>query len=239
VHFLQAEDRETIALFDEVRRHITHVNDGTVAQIDVEWLVPDAPQKRFDPKFDVLRRGLAKIVEMENQLGVVANVINRSHVLHGHSDIREIDIRAELPMRRGFGNLHLVGSSLGIPLRNREGSVRILCGFLRHARGLASSERGPSSEEEADDQSGKFQASNQDVRARKPVAFLYRRDGRPLGAQISIIPILWLIAIGLIGFGSYAGVFGRKRQSVTGWLVFVIGVGLVIYVLELLISGVT
>jgi hypothetical protein len=56
--------------------------------------------------------------------------------------------------------------------------------------------------------------------------------------DFSVVPALWMIAIGLIGFGSYAGIFARRHKSVTGWLVFVIGIGLLIYVLELVVAGV-
>lgn len=55
----------------------------------------------------------------------------------------------------------------------------------------------------------------------------------------SVVPVVGTVAIGLIGVGSHSGVFSRRRdQRIAGWLVFIIGVGLFVGLIEALIAGV-
>ncbi|MER8975441.1 MULTISPECIES: hypothetical protein [unclassified Mesorhizobium] len=112
--------------------------------------------------------------------------------------------------------------------------------FVGSDRRALGGEGGPTGEDQANNKRGEFERGNSNRYSGKPIAFLDGLHGRPLRAEISVIPILWVIAIGMIGFGSYRGFFARDwRGSVSGWLVFIVGIALQLGVIELLISGVT
>ncbi|TIM05824.1 hypothetical protein [Mesorhizobium sp.] len=112
--------------------------------------------------------------------------------------------------------------------------------FMGSDRRALGGEGSPASEDQANNKRGEFERSDSNRYSGQPVAFLDGLHSRPLRAQISVIPILWVIAIGMIGFGSYRGFFGEGRwDTVSGWLVFVLGIALQLGIIELLISGVT
>ncbi|MER8961403.1 MULTISPECIES: hypothetical protein [unclassified Mesorhizobium] len=151
----------------------------------------------------------------------------------------------------GSGDLYCVKGSIGAPLGFFKlfvepigfgGGPRLFVfyDFMGSNRCALGGKSSPAGEDQANNKSGEFERGNSNRYSGKPVAFLDGLHSRPLRAEISIIPILWVIAIGMIGFGSYRGFFARERRdTVSGWLIFIIGITLQLCMIELLISGVT
>jgi len=134
-------------------------------------------------------------------------------------------------------NIHFIDAQIGAKLIARTVLPEFYCG-VSGSGGSGCGQGSPSGKEQADYERSELQRCNTDSKAGKPVVFFDGLHSRPLRAQISVIPIFWMIAIGMIGLGSYIGILGDRRNTVAGWLIFVCGIAVQLGVLDLLIANI-
>ena len=139
------------------------------------------------------------------------------------------------------GNDNCVTSILKFNSRDQQRAFSLLIkpkATLGYSRSRSCGHCCPCCENESHDNRSNFQAIDTHGKARQPVRFFNLLDSRPLGAKISIIPIIGALAVGIIGAGSWLAIFHPYRIArYSGWLIFSLGIGALLSLFELIITS--
>lgn len=117
-----------------------------------------------------------------------------------------------------------VGAALGVPHLARDSN-----GLFGSSSSPYGSNGGPARKKEANNEADELPISQPNGHTNKTIPFLIGFDHLPLRAQFCVLAALWCLAIGLVGGGSYLGIFHRYREArVAGWLIFLDGIWLLL-----------
>ncbi|UYY57995.1 hypothetical protein [Sphingomonas sp. S2-65] len=188
--------------------------DPPIALADGPARDPDAPRTspwHFDP--NCLRRRHQVVVisgQVPQQAAMLEiesdqlNLLNPQRMVVFASDR---DFPSSTEPAAGLERHHQTDRSLDWNLRNR-GAIPL----GGHAYCLTGYHQAENAERSFHQDKQQLVSADVQIRSTQPVPDRHLADGGPLGAKIAVLPILWIVATGLIAIGAVG--LGRSR---TGW----------------------